>query len=115
MNKYVTFRDTDGEQLNYYILQRDFPNYVGKISDVFIEKGLAVEQVQGYDLWIIFDGAIGGRYIPSYQNVFYEIKSVTYDMALWYLQNRVLTNPNRYKKFKSKNVSFSNQQPDSKG
>ena len=101
MSPFITYRDTnDNGELNYYILQREFPNYIGLIS-VYREKVLVdAIDIIGYNLWIVFNGTIKGSMIPSYKNVHEEIKDVLKEMSEWYYINRVIPQEKKYKKFK---------------
>jgi|SRR5882757_11501386 len=101
MTAFVTFRDTDSERkLQYYILQRGFPHYVGRISEKPIEQPLAISPIGGYYLWVVVDGTLRGGFIPGYKNVIEEMQNVADTMADWFYENRILIDPKRYKKFK---------------
>ena len=101
MQRYVTFRDTDNEgELQYYILQRDFPHIVAKITTYPVENKLSYTQITGYYLWITLTGTLRGDFIPNYVNILEEIKFVIEDMSIWYYENRIIPNEKKYKKFK---------------
>lgn len=103
MNPYITFRDKDKDgNLQYYILQRSHPNYVGVISSVPI-SGTWLAPVGGYNLWVVFSGTIQGNFLPSYQNVSAELQSVLDNMAAWFWAERIVISPKRFEKFKLKN------------
>ena len=105
MNKYITFRegDTDAE---YFILQREYPSIVCKICNTVTEDDWCVEQIDGYNLYLVYAGVLEGRYIPSTFSI-EEIKSILRGMSLWYLSNRISKYEKKYKKFKE--YAFSNQ------
>lgn len=101
MNKFITFRDTDnGGVLHYYILQRSYPHYQCIILDRPEKAVVGACPIMNHNLWVVFDGTILGAYLPSYKNVVDEIVSVMNEMAEWFYLNRVLAEPNRYKKWK---------------
>lgn len=101
MNKFITFRDTDAkEELQYYILQREYPHYVGKVSSNPFEKSLTHSAIPGYYLWIVFSGTIRGNMMPAYRNVDVDAQSVMDSMAEWYMGERISKEEKRYKKFK---------------
>lgn len=104
MNPFITFRDKDkNNELQYYILQREFPHFCGLISHYPKEGDLANQSISGYSLWITFSGTIRGQIIPSYTNIAKEINSVFESMASWFYANRILTDKKRFEKFKIKN------------
>ncbi len=100
MNKFVTFRDSnESGELHYYILQRDFPHYIARISTESTQGSLLRVTIPQYNMWLVFAGTLRGAVIPSYKDVMDEIKTVVLDMADWYLQNRISPNPKKYKKW----------------
>lgn len=101
MEAYISFRDTDEDNvLQYYILQRDFPHYLGVISVMPVAETLACVAVPGYSLWIVFDGTLRGNMIPGYKDVAEEIQSTYEHMAEWFRDSRIMVDEKRYKKFK---------------
>ncbi len=101
MNNYITYRDTDNEDnLQYYVLQKDYPHIVAMISDIPIINFVQPVPVSGYNLWLIFSGTLRGNFLPGYNSIFEEVKVVVTDMALWFYENRVLSNEKKYKKWK---------------
>ena len=100
LHNYITYREEDGEGvLRYYVLQKQFPHYVGVILEA-PKHGTWQSPIAGYNLWVCYAGTIRGNMIPSYKSVSQETQSVYDDMAQWYLVNRILKQPERYKKFK---------------
>lgn len=103
MQQFITYRELDKNgELQYYILQKEFPHYVCYISTVKKENVISQWAVSEYNLYVIFCGTIRGNFIPSYKNIAEEIDSVVLSMANWYKENRILTNQKRYEKFKIK-------------
>lgn len=100
MSKYITYRDGDEGEPEYYILQRDFPHYVARLSETISGNEFYSEKIDGYNLHLVFYGVINGRFIPSFQNAMSDIIEIVRDMSLFYLSQRISKNPKRYKKFK---------------
>lgn len=102
MSPYITYREHDkGGVLQYFILQKQFPHYVGVVSSVPV-AGNWYTPIVGYAMYVVFFGTIAGRYIPDYKNVGDDIMAVMEDMARWYYDNRIATDEKRFKKFKIK-------------
>lgn len=101
MSPYITYRDIDQDgKLGYYILQREFPHYIGIISEHSKESVVPSIQITNYYLWVIFNGTLRGNLIPGYKNIAEDIKFVVNDMAIWYYAMRIVPNEKKYKKFK---------------
>jgi hypothetical protein len=101
MEPFITFRDTDGRgELQYYILQRAFPHYVSKIEYKPSETALYYISISGYYLYVVFDGSLQGRFLPSYKDAIDEMQVVVQNMAEWFYTKRVVVEPNKYKKWK---------------
>jgi hypothetical protein len=100
MIPFITFREIDSDgRLCYYILQKALPNYVGIISISPLPDSLANAPVGGYSLYVNFHGVIQGHYVPSYKDVMNDITVTMWNMAEWFLNNRVLNDPKKYSKF----------------
>lgn len=100
MTPYITYRDKDEKgNLQYYILQRNFPHFVSVISAI-PKTGTWQSAVAGYNLWVIFNGTLRGNMIPDYKNISEEIQMVLDSMAGWYCSERIVPDPKRFKKFK---------------
>jgi hypothetical protein len=100
MSPFVTFRDNDSKgELQYYILQRDYPHFVGVVT--YYPKGGAICEVpvSGHNLFVSFCGTIRGNYAPAYPKVEEEINQVFHAMAQWFYKNRIAVDPKRYKKW----------------
>lgn len=101
MNPFITFRDTASNGgLQYYILQRTWPHYLGVLTMIPIEKVLINMPIAGYQLYITFDGVLQGNYVPGHKDVYEEIQSVFTEMARWYLDKRIMIDEKKYKKWK---------------
>lgn len=101
MKPYITYREDDGfGNQKYYILQKEFPHFIGVLSESPIHGSLATIPIHGYNLWISFAGTIRGNIIPQYQNIQDEIQSIYNSMASWFYKERIMVDEKRYKKFK---------------
>lgn len=103
MSRFITFRESSkDEELQYFILQKAFPHYMGRISDYPPERSLLKVPIANYRLWIIFNGTLRGNVIPSFVDVYKEIENVFYDMADWYYHARIENNKKKYNKWSIK-------------
>lgn len=99
--EYISYRENDEDgELQYYILQRDFPHYIGLISTYPKDSIVPSIQITNYYLWVVFNGSLRGSLIPGYKNIEKDIKFVLNDMAIWYYAYRIVPNEKKYKKFK---------------
>lgn len=102
MSPFITYREKDeAGNLQYYILQKDFPHIIGVVANRPAE-GNWYSPIAGYYLYVVFNYTLRGKMIPSYKNISEEISSVLDKMATWYLAERILFDEKRYKKFKIK-------------
>lgn len=51
-------------------------------------------------MYVNFNGTLRGNLIPSYNDVLKEIDIIMEDMAIWFLNNRILADQKKYSKFK---------------
>ncbi len=101
MEPFITFRDRDKQgELQYYILQRAWPHYVGVIFTYPPADPIMTAAISGYNLFVVYSGTLQGRFLPSNPNWEVEVQGVFQDMATWFHQKRILTEPRRYKKLK---------------
>lgn len=100
MSPFITFTDKSASgETEYYILQREYPHFVGMIAYIPSVEPICQVPIAGHHLYINFWGTLRGRLMPISKNIDKEIGSVFEQMASWYYQNRILTDPKRYKKF----------------
>jgi hypothetical protein len=100
MEPFITFRDTNNKgELKYYILQRDYPHYCGRIDELPDPDAIFQSPVAKYYLWVTFSGTIRGNYVPGYKDAFEEMQHVFTHMAAWYFENRIMTRPKKFKKW----------------
>lgn len=98
---YITFRELDADgRLCFYVLQKQFPHYLGIISSGEIQFALVNMPIPSYNLYISYKGCLQGNFVPGYKDVIPDIVSEFINMADWYYQNRIKENPKRYLKFK---------------
>lgn len=111
MIPYITFREIDDSgELQYYILQREHPHYVGVIKNVPHGNILMRAAIPGHMLWVEFAGTLRGNFVEARTDIVAELDGLFTDMAQWFYLNRVKPNEKKYKKFKLKsNVPISNQ------
>jgi hypothetical protein len=96
---YITYREPDSEgKLQYYILQKRFPHFVGKIIET-PKISLVLVPIAGYSLYVCWAGTLMGNLIPNHRNIEEEIKDSFVKMAEWFYQERILTEPKKYKKW----------------
>lgn len=101
MSPYITYRDTDkNNQLQYYVLQRAFPHYTGRIVTYPEESVFGIAPIPGYRLWIICDGTIRGSIIPSYKDTVREVTDVLFQMSAWFWAERIVLDEKKFKKWK---------------
>lgn len=103
MIPYITFREKDEDgNLCYFILQKAFPHFLGKIVTRPIEGALANEPIPGHNLWVTFNSTLRGNMIPNYKNIQEEIAISYHSMACWFHAERIVMDGDRFKKFKIK-------------
>lgn len=101
MQPFITFRDTDKDgKLQYYILQRDFPYYIGQIVTYPVEGAIICLPISKYSLWISFAGNIQGNLIHATSDFYNEIQPIFLNMTEWYLVNRILIDVKKFSKWK---------------
>lgn len=100
MERYITFRDEEDKKPKYYILQRDFPHFIGEVSTTPDKHLVGATPIPGYKLWIVFQFCLRGKSVPSYRDLESIILNTMNDMASWYFQNRIETDQKRFLKFK---------------
>ena len=101
MTPYITYKEPIGNnEFGYFIVQKEFPHYCGRILQTPEQVLVPPSIVAGYNLYVVFNFTIRGNSIPSYNNVEEEIQSVLEDMAIWFLDNRILVDEKKYKKLK---------------
>lgn len=98
-NNYITYRENYAGELQYFLLQKEWPHYVGMILDNPNYNSLYLFMIPNTKLYIAFFGTIQGRFIPSTNQVEKEIALIFVDMAEWYYKNRIESQPKKYKKW----------------
>lgn len=110
MIPFITYRETDSNgTLQYYILQKQHPHYIGIISSHPIARTLGQSAIMNHNMWVVFWGTIYGKTIPAERNVWEDIQLITDGMAMWFYKERILTETKKYKKWRIENVQIANQ------
>lgn len=101
MEPFITYRDTDSKnELQYYILQRQYPHYVARIAYKPSDTALFYISISGHHLYVTYAGTLQGHFIPGYKDAIEEMETVMRTMAEWFYANRVAVDSNKYKKWK---------------
>lgn len=109
MIPFITYRELIDGKLEYFVLQKEFPHFLGRVVMFPVEHSLVNEPVAGYNLFITFAGVLSGNYYPS-AITGDEMKLIFERMALWFASERVIGGGKRFDKFKIKmNVSISHK------
>lgn len=111
MVPFLTFRESNAKgELEYFILQKAFPHYLGRLA-IAPKQGLMPSvPIAGYNLYVEFCGTLRGNMIPGYKDVEDEMIGVFHEMSIWFLVYRIVPQENKYKKFKIQpNVSIPTQ------
>lgn len=98
---FATFREDTTDGTRYYIVEKSFPHWCGLVTYVPIEGKIAQSvAVQGYNLWVSFNGVLQGNYVPYVVNVDKDAQAALQRMAEWFLTERIEKNEKKYRKFK---------------
>jgi hypothetical protein len=97
MKPFITYREGD----DFFILQKEFPHYVGIIQNQPSVTKISFP-VAGYNFWVVFNGTIRGMMIPSYKDVVTEIEVCMSAMSNWFLMVVIMKDEKKYKRFKIK-------------
>ena len=100
MIPYITYREPVGDEMGYFILQKEYPHYLGRIVEFPTGKKITYASVGQYNLYVEYYGTIMGNFVPIFDGVILEMQLALEKMADWFLENRILTEPKKYKKFK---------------
>jgi hypothetical protein len=95
--KYILFR----EDVSLYILQKDFPHSIGKLTKKKEEEKLQCV-IPGYHLYVTFQGTLRGNQIPLDRFFVQETSEVLPNMANFLLENLIYTT-DEYEKYKIRN------------
>lgn len=104
---FLTFRETDDNEFCYFILQKAFPHYIGKLVTYPVEGGLNNSPITDHHLYITFAGCLMGNFIPAHKGELDHIAEVFSQMAEWYYTNRINPDLKKYKKWR--HASINNQ------
>jgi len=105
MIPFITYREQNAEgSLEYYILQKGYPNYIGRLVAYPVEGALNNTPITDHHLYITFAGALMGNFIPAHKGELQNITEVFSQMAEWYFINRISPDLKKYKKWKITNA-----------
>jgi hypothetical protein len=79
-----------------YILQKKFPNYIGRITNK-LEGHIAQFPISGYNLYVSFVGNLNGNFIQIDKFAAEEAQSTMADMANYFIDN---IDKQQYEKYK---------------
>lgn len=99
---FITYRELIDGQLEYFILQKAFPHFVGRIVYAPVEGAIVNSPIPNYNLWVTFNGTLRGNMIPDYRNILDEIENAYANMAAWFWAERICMGEKRFQKFKIK-------------
>ncbi len=99
---FITYMEgkEEGSKPEYYILQKAFPNYQGRIIEYPIPDSLVCINIPGYTLYINFAGRIDGNFVPSYKHAMEEMEAIFIQMVEWFLKEIIDKKKDKYLKFK---------------
>ena len=100
MIPFITFRELHDGQLHYYVLQKDFPHYLARVSTNPFEDALLKSPIPQYNMYVVLEGTLRGAVVPGYKDTLQEIETCLHNMACWYYAERISEEPKRFKKFK---------------
>lgn len=97
-NKYVTYTGKkDGNEI-IFIRSKEKPYFVGRVSTM--PDNTWHQPISGYNLFVCYNGTADGNFFPVYKNSEQDVSGVLYDMASFYLQNDIQSNPGKFVDFK---------------
>lgn len=94
-NKYIIFR----EDTSLYILQKNFPHYIGKLT-TNSQEGISQYPIAGYRLYVCFVGTLIGKYINSDKFSVQELYPILEDMGNFVSEKHILKHEKYYEKYK---------------
>ena len=100
MIPYILFQEPDKNgNMQQFILQKAFPNYIGKISDRPVETILCQQPISGYNLWLQYTGTLKGNQIPFEKGALKEMEEQYFTMAAYFY---TVMDTRKYEKYKIK-------------
>jgi hypothetical protein len=88
-----------GGELQYFILQREWPHYIGMIIDNPNYKSLVKVPVPNTTLYVSLWGTLQGRLLPANAGMDNGIAATLTNMAVFYYEERIIPNQKKYKKW----------------
>ncbi len=100
MIPFITYREPDsGGDLQYFVLQKAHPHYVGMIVDNPNFDAVYKVPIPNTTMFVTFFGTVEGRRFPLHSHAEKEINGILVVMAEWYWTNRISKNQQKYKKW----------------
>jgi hypothetical protein len=100
-NPFITFREKDDDGiLQYYVLQRGWPHYLGLVTDNPHLASILKVPLAGYRFYVSYSGVLVGNYAPSSKEGESEMLLTLQQMANWFLKERILPYQRKYKNWK---------------
>ena len=89
-NPYIIYNENGSD----YILQRNFPNYIGRVTSK-LERQIAQYPIAGYDLYISFVGTLNGNFIQMDKFAMQDAQEIMSEMSSFYCTKKFLDNSNK--------------------
>jgi hypothetical protein len=100
MQPFITFREPlPSGEMGYFILQRAWPHYVGRLITDISEENLVALSIPHHSLWVTFSGVLQGNLLPAQDRVVDELTMVLQAMAEWFYLERVSPHPKKYQRW----------------
>ncbi len=100
MIPFILFKEKDKNgNIQQYVLQREYPNYIGVISYRPIETALIQHPIANYNLWVIYSGTLKGNQIPLDKMALKDADDIYFNMAAWFYTEMDV---NKYENYKIK-------------
>lgn len=85
MIPFILFKEKDKNgNIQQYVLQRDYPNYIGVVNFRPIETTICQQPIAGYNLWVNFNGSLRGNMMPLDKGSLKEMEEIFFNMACWF-------------------------------
>lgn len=91
-NPYIIYNENGSD----YILQRNFPNYIGRVTSK-LERQIAQYPVAGYDLYVSFVGTLNGNFIQMDNLAIQHTEEIMSSMSSYFVQK---LDKEKYEKYK---------------
>lgn len=100
VDQFITYREKDKDGiLQYYILQKAFPHYIGRIVYSPPAKYICLAPIPRYNMFVVFRGQLEGNRIHFHNEWQKELPAIILAMADWFYTNRIAVAPKKYERF----------------